>query len=76
MPDLYTWEQKFIQTFGLDKEGLVADFDERRLGIAEKDPLTRRGRSRVSQLHFGGFRTTVPRKLQASANLPLPRSSI
>ncbi len=31
MPDLDAWEQKFIQKFGLDEEGLVADFDERRL---------------------------------------------
>jgi HK97 family phage portal protein len=31
MPDLDAWEQKFIQKFDLDKEGLVADFDERRL---------------------------------------------
>jgi HK97 family phage portal protein len=31
MPDLDAWEQKFVQKFNLDKEGLVADFDERRL---------------------------------------------
>lgn len=31
MPDLDAWEQKFVQKFDLDKEGLVADFDERRL---------------------------------------------
>jgi HK97 family phage portal protein len=31
MPDLDAWEQKFIQKFDLDKEKLVADFDERRL---------------------------------------------
>jgi HK97 family phage portal protein len=31
MPDLDAWEQKFVQKFELDKEGLVADFDERRL---------------------------------------------
>jgi phage portal protein BeeE len=31
MPDLDVWEQKFVQKFDLDKEGLVADFDERRL---------------------------------------------
>lgn len=31
MPDLDAWEEKFVQKFGLDKEGLVADFDERRL---------------------------------------------
>jgi hypothetical protein len=31
MPDLDLWEQKFIQKFDLDEEGLVADFDERRL---------------------------------------------
>jgi HK97 family phage portal protein len=31
MPDLDAWEQKFIQKFDLDKQGLVADFDERRL---------------------------------------------
>lgn len=31
MPDLDIWEQKFTQKFNLDKEGLVADFDERRL---------------------------------------------
>jgi HK97 family phage portal protein len=31
MPDLDTWEQKFVQKFDLDEEGLVADFDERRL---------------------------------------------
>lgn len=31
MPDLDIWEQKFIQKFDLDKDGLVADFDERRL---------------------------------------------
>ncbi len=31
MPDLDIWEQKIIQKFDLDKEGLVADFDERRL---------------------------------------------
>jgi HK97 family phage portal protein len=31
MPDLDVWEQKFVQKFDLDAEGLVADFDERRL---------------------------------------------
>lgn len=31
MPDLDAWEQKFIQKFDLDKDNLVADFDERRL---------------------------------------------
>jgi hypothetical protein len=31
MPDLDAWEQKFVQKFDLDKQGLVADFDERRL---------------------------------------------
>lgn len=31
MPDLDAWEQKFIQKFDLDKAGLIADFDERRL---------------------------------------------
>jgi hypothetical protein len=31
MPDLDAWEQKFSQKFNLDKEGLVADFDESRL---------------------------------------------
>jgi HK97 family phage portal protein len=31
MPDLDAWEQKFSHKFGLDKEGLIADFDERRL---------------------------------------------
>jgi HK97 family phage portal protein len=31
MPDLDAWEQKFVQKFDLDKEDLVADFDERRL---------------------------------------------
>jgi len=31
MPDLDAWEQKFLQKFDLDKENLVADFDERRL---------------------------------------------
>lgn len=31
MPDLDIWEQKFVLQFDLDKEDLVADFDERRL---------------------------------------------
>jgi hypothetical protein len=31
MPDLDVWEEKFIQKFNLDEEGLTADFDERRL---------------------------------------------
>ncbi len=31
MPDLDAWEEKFAQKFNLDEEGLVADFDERRL---------------------------------------------
>lgn len=31
MPDLDLWEQKFVQKFNLDEEGLTADFDERRL---------------------------------------------
>jgi HK97 family phage portal protein len=31
MPDLDAWEQKFAQKFNLGEEGLVADFDERRL---------------------------------------------
>lgn len=31
MPDLDAWEEKFAQKFDLDDEGLVADFDERRL---------------------------------------------
>lgn len=31
MPDLEAWEQKFVQAFDLDKQGLVADFDERKL---------------------------------------------
>lgn len=31
MPDLDAWEQKFSQKFGLDKQGFIADFDERRL---------------------------------------------
>lgn len=31
MPDLDIWEQKIIQKFDLDKEDIVADFDERRL---------------------------------------------
>jgi len=31
MPDLDLWEQKFVQKFDLDEEGLTADFDERRL---------------------------------------------
>ena len=31
MPDLDVWEEKFSQKFGLDEQGLIADFDERRL---------------------------------------------
>lgn len=31
MPDLDVWEEKFVQKFNLDEEGLTADFDERRL---------------------------------------------
>ncbi|MBN9135473.1 MAG: phage portal protein [Phyllobacterium sp.] len=31
MPDLEAWEQKFIQTFDLDRDGFVVNFDERRL---------------------------------------------
>jgi HK97 family phage portal protein len=31
MPDLDVWEEKLIQKFDLDKEGLTVDFDERRL---------------------------------------------
>lgn len=36
MPDLDIWEQKFAQKFGLDDEGIIADFDERRLLRAEE----------------------------------------
>lgn len=31
MPDLDVWEEKLMQKFDLDKEGLVVDLDERRL---------------------------------------------
>jgi HK97 family phage portal protein len=31
MPDLDVWEEKFVQKFDLDKEGIRVDFDERRL---------------------------------------------
>ena len=31
MPDLDVWEEKLMQKFDLDEEGLVVDFDERRL---------------------------------------------
>lgn len=31
MPDVEAWEQKLVQTFDLDQEGLVADLDERKL---------------------------------------------
>lgn len=36
MPDLEAWEQKFEKVFNLDSEGLVADFDERKLLRAEE----------------------------------------
>lgn len=36
MPDLDMWEQKFNKAFALEDEGLIADFDERRLLRAEE----------------------------------------
>ena len=36
MPDLDVWEQKFVQRFELDHDGLTADFDERRLLRADE----------------------------------------
>lgn len=36
MPDLDMWEQKFSQAFDLEDQGLMADFDERRLLRAEE----------------------------------------
>jgi hypothetical protein len=40
MPDLDVWEQKFIQKFDLDEEGLVADFDERGCCAPRKRPAS------------------------------------
>lgn len=36
MPDLEAWEQKFEKVFDLGSEGLIADFDERKLLRAEE----------------------------------------
>lgn len=48
MPDLDRWEQKFVLTFDLDKEGLEVDFDESRLLRA--DVLTRLNIGRLGVL--------------------------
>jgi len=39
MPDLERWEQKFVQTFDLDAEGLEVDFDES--SLLRADIMTR-----------------------------------
>ena len=47
MPDLDTWEEKFSQKFGLDEEGLIADFDERRLLRAAEATRTNNQRLKI-----------------------------
>lgn len=47
MPDVEAWEQKLVQTFDLDKQGLVADLDERKLIRASESVRVNNQRLRI-----------------------------